>query len=114
MMKSAVIILIIGFIVFELIEHVIFPLFWSVKNRKKISVCGVTGMLGKVVEVKEWNDAEGKVFVDGELWRGVSEVSLLRGDKAIIQTVEGLTLRLKPFKDSSCRGREISGLGLSK
>jgi len=90
-MKNVIMILLIGFIVFEFIEHVIFPLFWYIKNRKKRSVCGVTGMLGK------WRKSEGKVFVKGELWRAVSDVSLSTGDKAIIQNVEGLTLKVKPF-----------------
>jgi hypothetical protein len=49
-MKNVIMILVIGFIVFEFIEHVIFPLFWYIKNRKKRSNCGVTGMLGKVAE----------------------------------------------------------------
>ncbi len=96
-MKNVIMTILIGFIVFEFIEHVIFPLFWYIKNRKKRSICGVTGMLGKVGEVKHWRKTEGKVFVKGELWRAVSDVSLSTGDKAIIQNVEGLTLRVKPF-----------------
>ncbi|MBW2194577.1 MAG: NfeD family protein [Deltaproteobacteria bacterium] len=99
MMKDIIITLIIGFIVFELIEHVVFPLFWAVKNRKKRSVCGAEGMFGKVVEIRQWNKTEGQVFVDGELWRAVSDVPLLTGGKAVIQNVEGLTLSLKPFND---------------
>lgn len=96
-MKNVIMTLLIGFIVFEFIEHVIFPLFWYIKNRKKRSICGLTGMLGKVAEVKQWQTSEGRVLVNGELWRAVSDVSLSTGDKAIIQNVEGLTLRVKPF-----------------
>lgn len=99
MMKNVIMTLVIGFIVFEFVEHVVFPLFWSIKNRKKRSVCGVTGMLGKVVEVKQWNETKGQVFVNGELWGAVSDVPLLMGDKAVIQSVEGLTLRVEPFED---------------
>ncbi len=96
-MKNVIMILVIGFIVFEFIEHVIFPLFWYIKNRKKRSICGLTGMLGKVADVKQWQTSEGRVFVNGELWKAVSDVSLSTGDKAIIQNVEGLILRVKPF-----------------
>ena len=99
MMKNVIMTLVIVFVAFEFIEHVVFPLFWSIKNRKKRSVCGVTGMLGKVAKVKQWQKTEGHVFVNGELWRAVSDVPLLPGDKAIIQNVEGLTLRVKPFKN---------------
>ena len=49
-LENVIMILVIGFIVFEFIEHVIFPLFWYIKNRKKRSICGVTGMLGKVAD----------------------------------------------------------------
>ena len=99
MMKNVIMTLVIGFVVFEFVEHVVFPLFWSIKNRKKRSICGVTGMLEKVVEVKQWNETKGQVFVKGELWAAVSNVPLLTGDKAVIENVEGLTLRVKAFKD---------------
>lgn len=66
-MKNVIMTLVIGFIIFEFIKHVIFPLFWYIKNRKKRSICGVTGMLGKVVEVKQWQTSEGRIFVNVEI-----------------------------------------------
>ena len=99
MMKTIILTLVIGLVLFELVEHVVFPLFWFIKDRKRKSVCGVTGMLGKVGEIKQWRETEGRVFVNGELWRAVSDVPLLTGDNAVIQNVEGLTLRVKPCKD---------------
>jgi membrane-bound ClpP family serine protease len=99
-MKNVIITLIIGFIVFEVIEHLVIPLFCSIRNRKKKSVSGVNGMLGEVVEVKWWEGTEGQVFIKGELWRAVSDVLLLKGDRAVIQNVEGLTLRVKPLVNS--------------
>lgn len=98
-MKNVMITLVIGFIVFELIEHLVFPLFWSIKNRNKRSIAGVTGMLGKVAKVKQWHNTEGQVFVNGELWTAVSDVPLFTGDKAVVQKVEGLTLKVKPLND---------------
>jgi membrane-bound serine protease (ClpP class) len=98
MIKTIILTLVIGFILFELIEHVVFPLFWFIKDRKKKSVCGATGMLGKVGEVKQWQKTEGKVFVNGELWQAVSDASLLPGDRVVIQNVEGLTLEVKPWR----------------
>lgn len=99
MMKTIILTLLIGYVLFELIEHVVFPLFWFIKDRKRKSVCGVTGMLGKVGEIKQWQETEGQVFVNGELWRTLSDVPLLTGDKAVVQNVDGLTLRVKPCKD---------------
>jgi membrane-bound ClpP family serine protease len=98
MMKGIIITLIIGFIVFELIEHVVFPLFWAFKNREKRSVCGSEGMFGKVVEVRQWNKTEGQVFVDGQLWRAVSEVPLLTGGKAVANKESPICLHLDLYK----------------
>ena len=67
-MKNAIVIIAVGFLLFEFIEHVVFPLIWFIKDRKRKSVCGVTGMLGKVGEIKSWQESEGQIFVNGELW----------------------------------------------
>ena len=98
-MKSAIIILAIGFLLFELIEHVVLPLIWYIKDRKRRSVCGVSGMIGKVGEIKYWKESEGKIFVNGELWRAVSDFPLSAGDRVIIQNVDGLTVNVIPFKE---------------
>ena len=100
MLKTVIITIVICFITFELIEHVVLPLIWFIKDRKKKSNYGVTGMLGKVVEIKQWDKTEGRVLVNGELWRAVCEVPLPQGSKAMILDIEGLTLKLKPFKNS--------------
>ena len=92
MIKTIIWTLAIGYFFFEFIEHVVFPLFCFIKGRKRKSVCGVSDMLGKVREVKQWKRNEGKVLVNGELWQAVSEVPLLPGDRVVIQNVEGLTL----------------------
>ncbi|HDZ24165.1 MAG TPA: hypothetical protein ENH70_06465 [Desulfobacteraceae bacterium] len=75
-MQNILIILVIGFVLFELIEHVVLPLFWFIKDRNRKSVCGVTGMLGKVGEIIQWQETEGQVSVNGELWRAVSDIPL--------------------------------------
>ena len=98
-MLETIIIIIICFIVFELIEHVFIPLIWFIKDRNKRSNYGVTGMIGKVVEIKRWDKTEGQVLIHSELWKAVCGVPLSVGGKAIIQDVEGLTLRLKPYED---------------
>lgn len=99
MLKATIITIIICFIVFELIEHVVFPLIWFIKDRNKKSKYGVTGMIGKVVEIKTWDKTEGRVLVNGELWRAISEVPLTPGSKAVILDIEGLILKLKPYEN---------------
>lgn len=91
-LETLIIILIIAFIAYEIIEHLAFPLFWSGVNRKKKSFCGPERLLGEIGEVKEWRQREGYVFVDGELWKAVSEVTLETGNRVVIQKVEGLIL----------------------
>ena len=101
MIETIILILVIGVVLFELVEHVVFPLFWFIMGRKKKSVCGMSGMLGKVGEVKQWQNNEGKVFVNGELWQAVSVAPLVPGDKVVIQNVEGLTLKVNYWKDAN-------------
>jgi membrane-bound ClpP family serine protease len=102
-MKSIIIILAIGLLLFEFIEHVVLPLFWFIKVRKRKSVCGVTGMLGKVGEIKQGYGTEGRVFIRGELWKVLSDVPLVAGDKVVVQAVDGLTLKVKPYGNQSGR-----------
>lgn len=80
---------------FEVIEHVIVPLVWLVfVRRKKPSVSGATGLVGRMVEVKTWQGAEGYVLVKGELWKAVCDDPLSVGQKAVVHSVDGLTLRV--------------------
>ena len=99
MIKNMLIALLVAFVLFEIIEHIVVPLVGFLLGRKRISISGAEGMVGKVVKVKQWNTTEGQVFVNGELWRANCEVPLVKGDKAIIHSVEGLTLKVEPFTD---------------
>lgn len=94
-MKTIIIAIIVAWLVFELVEHGVFPLVWLVKNRGKRSRCGVTGMIGKTVEVRRWDRDAGQVSINGELWRAECDVPLPVGGKAKIVHVEGLTLKLR-------------------
>ena len=109
MLKSVLIMLAVGVLLFELLEHVILPLIWFVKERKKASVCGVAGMLGKVGEIRYWDEFEGQIFIHGELWRAVSEFPLSTGDRAIIKNVNGLTLRVMPCNEEAGKVSQLSG-----
>jgi len=97
--KSIIITFVIAFLVFEFIQHVAFPLIWFIKNRNKKSNYGVTGMIGKVVEIKRWDETEGQVLINGELWKAVCKVPLPTGGRAVVQDIEGLILKLKPYED---------------
>lgn len=81
-------------------RHEVIPIVFYFIKRKGKSVTGVDSLMGEVVEVRQWKETEGQVFIKGELWRAVSDVPLKKGEKAIIQNVEGLTLRVKPLVNS--------------
>ncbi len=108
-MESLIIILIIGFLFFEVVEHVVFPLVWSIKDRKKRSVCGETGMLEKVGEVRYWRESAGQVFVNGELWQAVSEFPLSAGDRVVVKKVDRLTVTVIPSNSPAWPGRSGNG-----
>ena len=101
MAKTIILTLVIVFLLFELIEHAILPLLWFIRGKKRKSFFGLSGMMGKVGEVKRWKKNEGIVFVNGELWKAVSDVPLLRGDRVVIKDVEGLTLEVDYWRDEN-------------
>jgi len=98
--KDIIITIIIVFVLFEVIEHAVLPLIFALRNRKKKSVSGVNGLVGEVGEVTQWDKTEGQIFVKGELWKAVCDTPLSKGDKAYIQKVKGLTLKVKPLDEN--------------
>jgi membrane protein implicated in regulation of membrane protease activity len=97
-MQSGLITLLICIIIYELLEHLILPLFWIIRNRTQKSYCGPSGMIGKKCLVKQWDGNGGKVQVGGELWNAIGQLSLIPGDEAVVQSLEGLTLRVSELR----------------
>jgi membrane protein implicated in regulation of membrane protease activity len=93
-MKYGLITLVICLVIYEIFEHLILPLFWMIRYRKRKSAYGPSGMIGKKCMVKQWNGTNGKVWVGGELWNASSQSPLILGDEPVIQGIEGLTLRV--------------------
>ena len=93
-MQSILITLLICFVIYEIFEHLILPFFCMIRNRKRRSSCGPSGMIGKKCLVKTWQGNSGKVQVGSELWNATGHLPLIPGDEAIVQGLEGLTLRL--------------------
>jgi len=93
--------ILLAYLLFEFAEHIVIPLFWLILKKKRRPVTGDSGLIGEVGEVKEWSDTEGRIFVHGELWWATSEEPLSPGDKAEIQTVRGLTLKVKLYKKTN-------------
>lgn len=98
MVNNTLIALAIGFIIYECIEHIVFPLVWYLRHRHKKSLCGVEGLMGKLAIVRYWDGSGGTVWVDGELWKAVCSSNLRSEDKVMIEGIEGLILKVNPLK----------------
>jgi membrane-bound serine protease (ClpP class) len=94
-MLKVLLILVVAYLLFELTEHVLIPLYWVIARKKRLSPTGESGMIGQIAEVKDWQGKKGRVFVHGEWWNAESDVSFNPGDEVIIQSVNKLTLMVK-------------------
>lgn len=95
MVKEIIIALFVGIIIFEIIEHIVFPFIWLVLQKRKKSVHDLSSLVGKVGEVKQWQDRKGKIFINGETWNANSDLPLIKGDKALIEKVQGFELTVR-------------------
>lgn len=95
MAKEIIIALFVGIIVFEIMEHIVFPFIWVVLQKRKNPVHDLSGLVGEVGEVIQWRDGKGRIFINGETWNARSDIPLSPGDQAIIERVEGLLLTVK-------------------
>jgi len=70
-----------------------------VKTLRKKPISGKEALIGKVGKVVEeiTPEKEGKVFVEGEIWKASSDKSLKPGQKIVIKSADGLTLKVKPL-----------------
>jgi membrane-bound serine protease (ClpP class) len=93
-MRSILITLLICFVIYEIFEHLVLPLFCMIRYRKRQSSYDPSDMIGKKCLVKEWCGNSGKVQVGCELWNATGQLPLIPGDEAVVQGLEGLTLRL--------------------
>jgi membrane-bound ClpP family serine protease len=99
MLTSIVTGLIIGWILLELLEHLVFPVIWYIATRKQASPCSPESMVGQEVIVKHWQGTQGQVWINGELWKAASDEPLQYGDKATVQEIRGLRLKIAPVTD---------------
>lgn len=97
-MKSALITIIICIVVFEIVEHLIPPMFWMIRKRKRKSSVGPSGMIGKKCIVKIWDGKRGKVQLGSELWHATAQSLLIPGEEVVVEDMEGLTLRVSASK----------------
>jgi membrane protein implicated in regulation of membrane protease activity len=107
-MKEAMITLLVCIFIYEIIEHVLLPLFWTIRYRKRKSAFGPSGMIGKKCVVKEWNGNRGRVWVGGELWNASSDSPIIPGSETTIRGINNLTLLISEPDQSGERMRSQS------
>jgi membrane-bound ClpP family serine protease len=100
MLQDFLVALVLAVIAFELIEHVLVPIVWLFLKGRKKSDYGIGGMQGKTVEILCWKDKSGIVLFHAERWQAVGENPMQPGEKAIVEAVSGLTLKVKPCMDA--------------
>ncbi len=100
MVLKILITIVLGWLLFEFVEHAVVPLVWLAMKKNRRPKTGASGMIGEAGEVKEWSEGEGRIFVHGELWQATSEAPVSAGDKVVVQSVQGLTLIVEPQQES--------------
>jgi membrane-bound serine protease (ClpP class) len=71
-------------------------LYLAAKSQRHRAVSGVEGLIGAEGTVKSDLDPEGSVLIHGEIWNAESDVKVEAGEKVIVDSVEGLKLKVKP------------------
>ena len=76
----------------------------GLKAQKKKKLTGKEGMIGKMgIAETDISKGGGKVFVEGEIWNAYSDEDIKKGEKVIIEKVEGLTLKVKRYTEETSR-----------
>jgi membrane-bound serine protease (ClpP class) len=75
----------------------------TVTARRGAVRSGAEALVGRVGVLQSWSDAEGRVFVEGCLWRArpswPEEAALHEGDHVVVERVSGLTLAVRPAEE---------------
>jgi membrane protein implicated in regulation of membrane protease activity len=100
-MNEILITLLVCVVIYEIVEHILLPLFWTVRYRGRKSAYGPSGMIGKKCVVKQWTGYRGKVWVGGEIWNATGNSSLMPGNEGAIQGIDNLTLQVVPVRQTS-------------
>jgi membrane-bound ClpP family serine protease len=64
---------------------------------------GSEALVGRVGVLQSWSNTEGRVFVEGSLWRArpswPEDAALHEGDRVVVERVSGLTLAVRPAEE---------------
>ena len=83
-----------GWLLFELTEHVLLPLYWAISGKAPRLHNGPGAMAGRQARVVSWKGSQGKVNLDGEIWLATSRDNLSEDESVVIIKAKGLTLKV--------------------
>ncbi len=72
----------------------IFAVGMGIRAQKRKPTTGVSGLIGQIAIAKTPLELEGTVFVEGELWKAISDQPVQAGERVKILAVEHLTLKV--------------------
>lgn len=70
----------------------------AVASHRRPVVTGTEQMMGAHGEVLDWRGQSGHVLAHGERWSAVSAAPLKKGQKVSVAGIEGLVLKVEPFR----------------
>jgi membrane-bound serine protease (ClpP class) len=68
------------------------------RSRQRPIVTGAEALIGAEGETVSWQDGEGRVRVQGEIWLARSDASLAAGSRVKVVSRDGLVLRVEPIR----------------
>ena len=78
----------------------IFVLGMALRSRRWPVVCGIEALVGRYGEAAEDCEAQGRVLVQGELWRAKSTMPLKAGQRVRVASIESQELQVVPEPES--------------
>jgi len=92
-----------GWLLLEVVEHLLFPLYWVISNKKPRLHHGPATIEGRFAQVVHWEGDNGKVKIDGELWQAKGRENLLKEETVIVKKMDGLTLTVSRPEDKTLK-----------
>jgi membrane protein implicated in regulation of membrane protease activity len=70
---------------------------WGLRLARRRSSVGAQTLIGREAVVVRELDTEGQVAIDGERWKARSATEVPVGAKVVIESIDGLTLKVRPL-----------------
>lgn len=76
-------------------------IFVTVKSYKKHATTGPEGLIGQKADIVEWSETQGRVRIQGEIWKAASDavLDMRPDDPVLVESIDldDLTLKITPL-----------------